>query len=388
MSLPAVDINRHGLLLPPTSSYSMNEGAKGPVNLVTNSALSTFRTREQGPSSAPRPTTTTKGPMNLFNKPSALRDLPPQSFHFHNIRDFNVEAKPTPCFSMLKSEVVTVSELIAQHQAFCQSGEFDAFVSLWGIDGPTFKASPYIERPVFERFSKAWNDLAPDSVLGLVFHGTSEGNIQSILAHGLDPRRRKRQAFGPGEYFSTDPCLSVSYCNGGLEMLVFLVVIPPARPQRAPHDYVVVNDNDHQLPLGSFTFKSVDQTVLRGSIQKRQQLAHLSRMAEEKTRQANVAMFKATIIQHLIRNKVDVASEKYQKHKDQLCHISKREISMYVHRVVDADVISFYFPELPEPMMAEERDVAAIKSVDETVRDAANAKELLDKATMAAFAQN
>lgn len=93
-------------------------------------------------------------------------------------------------------------------------------------------------------------------------------------------------------------------------------------------------------------------------------------------------MHKAEIIQLLIGEKVDVASEKYQKHLAVLCETSRREIAMYVNRLVDVDLVSFYFPELPEPMKIEERDAATIRSVEEAEQDALRAKQALEYAKM------
>jgi hypothetical protein len=112
----------------------------------------------------------------------------------------------------------------------------------------------------------------------------------------------------------------------------------------------------------------------------RQQLAYLSKIADRKAQEANDATLKAEIIQHLIGKQVDIASEKYQNHLVDLSYTSKREIAMYVYRLVDKALFSFYFPELPEPMKSEERDVAAIRSVEEAERDAKAAKDAFEKA--------
>ncbi|KAL3900156.1 MAG: hypothetical protein SGARI_006300 [Bacillariaceae sp.] len=105
----------------------------------------------------------------------------------------------------------------------------------------------------------------PDSAcLSIVFHGTATANVNTILKNGLDPKRRRGQAYGPGEYFSKDPSVSQSYCKGGKSMLVFLVVVPPIAQQyrSLPSDYVVVKDNSHQLPLGVLHFDTVDPEAL------------------------------------------------------------------------------------------------------------------------------
>jgi hypothetical protein len=284
------------------------------------------------------------------------------------------------CFSKLKSEVNSVSELISQQETFCSSADFEAFVSCSGLKQPIFKRNPRLDDSKFEKFTKAWNKLAPDSKLSIVFHGTSKHNIVRILDNGLDPKRRSGQAYGPGEYFSNNPGISVSFCNGGNEMLVFAVAKPRERQYNCPPDYVVIANNDHQLPLGSVTFKGVEHQVLSHSSRMRQQLAYLSKIADRKAQEANDATLKAEIIQHLIGKQVDIASEKYQNHLVDLSYTSKREIAMYVYRLVDKALFSFYFPELPEPMKSEERDVAAIRSVEEAERDAKAAKDAFETA--------
>lgn len=112
----------------------------------------------------------------------------------------------------------------------------------------------------------------------------------------------------------------------------------------------------------------------------RKQLQYLSKIAERKAQEANEAMHKAEIIQFLVREQIDIASETYQKHMAALTDTSKREIAIYVHRLVDMAIVSYYFPELPEPMKAEERDVTTIRSVEEAEREAKQAKEAFEKA--------
>ena len=50
---------------------------------------------------------------------------------------------------------------------------------------------------------------------------TPECNIQTVLAW-LNPKRRTGQALGLGEYFGTDAAASLSYCCGGMRMIVLL----------------------------------------------------------------------------------------------------------------------------------------------------------------------
>jgi hypothetical protein len=58
----------------------------------------------------------------------------------------------------------------------------------------------------------------PDELEG--FHGSAEANMLSICANGFDSGKRCGQAFGAGEYFAKNPCVSLSYCRGGGFMLV------------------------------------------------------------------------------------------------------------------------------------------------------------------------
>ena len=71
-------------------------------------------------------------------------------------------------------------------------------------------------QPLYNRFVTAWERVA-DQTVKLVFHGTAEANIPSILRDGLDPKRRAGQAHGPGEYFAGEghSSISVAYCKGG-----------------------------------------------------------------------------------------------------------------------------------------------------------------------------
>ena len=116
------------------------------------------------------------------------------------------------------------------------------------------------------------------------------------------------------------------------------------RQHDCPPDYVVVANNNHQLPLGSVTFEGVENQVMSHSSRMRRQLAYLSKIADRKAQEANDAMHKAEIIQLLIGKQVDIASEKYQNYLVDLTYISKREIAMYVHRLVDKDSFIFLLP--------------------------------------------
>ena len=82
-------------------------------------------------------------------------------------------------------------------------------------------------QPLYERFKRAV-DHASDKTIRLVFHGSPEQNMEAISREGLDPKRRRGQAYGTGEYFGTDVGTSLGYCQGGKKMLVFAVLCDPA----------------------------------------------------------------------------------------------------------------------------------------------------------------
>jgi Poly(ADP-ribose) polymerase catalytic domain len=114
--------------------------------------------------------------------------------------------------------------------SFCASNSLIQFVSYWGLDNPNFTRNPYLVRGnvVCDRFVKSIQALQSlprvgDSTLQVVFHGTRYHNIESILRNGLDPKKRRKQAYGPGEYFGKNPPISVSYCHDDLTMLVLVV---------------------------------------------------------------------------------------------------------------------------------------------------------------------
>lgn len=268
-----------------------------------------------------------------------------------------------------------VQATIHSFQSFCESAEFPLHLSQQaGFKNPVFRKNTYegslaLKKeegsPALKKFNEGFASLEQTAVFGLVFHGTRPHNLPNILRCGLNPERRTGQAYGPGEYFSKEPGVSVSYCKGGLEMLVFLVVIPVDNVNKnCPPDYVVVNNNHLQLPLGTITYTGIDAAVRLASEQRRNKFRDLRTQLKEHADFAKQAMIKANIIQKMIENKCDVASELYQRHKSTLNVVSEREIALYVHRFLDKDVISYLFPDLLSPLSISEFDKTAITSVE------------------------
>lgn len=147
--------------------------------------------------------------------------------------------------------------LISHFRAACQS---PSFLAQWTSLGPSFHPNELLVagNPCYDKFCSA--DLPLKASLGVVFHGTPVANMPSILKDGLDPDKRKKQTYGPGEYFSKDPTICLEFARKGMELLVFVVVLLPERnPTNRrihPDDIVVVNNNQHQLPIGTVKFES------------------------------------------------------------------------------------------------------------------------------------
>jgi len=226
----------------------------------------------------------------------------------------------------------------------CGSDSFVAFVIGAGLDNPSFTPNPDCVpgNRVHDRFVQACQNLSDSTSLAIVFHGTNERNIPAILKNGLDPKKRSGLAYGPGEYFSTDPGTSTTYCHRyvyasppstaptppptnttphfarstsgarfpGRKMLVFLVVRPqlqqdaqsatgrPAAALSCPDDYIVVPTMEHQLPLGVLEYGKVEETTVERANAMRTKLQQLHDQVREM--ELNTARVKASIIQKII----------------------------------------------------------------------------------------
>ena len=131
--------------------------------------------------------------------------------------------------------------------------------------------------PLYERFLTAW--VETDMKVKLCFHGTAEANVDVICQNGLDPQRRRGQAFGKGEYFADDATISLPYCKGGKVMLVFAVLTDPSGITHDSQGIVVVHRVEHQLPLFKLHFEPNLQPygAMAGAVGGRAQLpAHIT----------------------------------------------------------------------------------------------------------------
>ena len=163
-------------------------------------------------------------------------------------------------------------------------------------------------------------------------------------------------------------------------MFVFLVVIPKRdKSIYCPANYIVVNNNNHQIPIGTILFSSVDESVAMHSEKLRQKVLSLAAEVEAKQLQVEETKIKATIMQHLMCQRFEEASELYLENKWILTELSKREIAWYVHPFLSKDPrYEAFFPELPPPLHTSELQQADVTSVEMSVSSESRAKRNLE----------
>ena len=133
---------------------------------------------------------------------------------------------------------------------------------------PNLKVTSYKENDsakpptgeLFKRFERAFNNLPRSHRRTcLAFHGTAEGNIDSICNNGYDPKLRGTstgQAHGAGEYFATDPNTSLGYCKSGKKMLLNELLLGQSGVHHTQHGAIIVmKDPNHELPRFVITFQ-------------------------------------------------------------------------------------------------------------------------------------
>ena len=150
-------------------------------------------------------------------------------------------------------------------------------------------------------------------------------------------------------------------------MIVFLVVVPKRDPStRYPSNFVVVKNNSHQIPLGTILFDSVDRIVMQESRKLRNKLQSLSETLDAKQLKAEETRLKAEIMQKLMTQEMEKASNLYQENMGLLGELSKREIAWYVHPFFpdDSRAEVLFFPNLPPPLQAAELKKADVTSVE------------------------
>ncbi|CAB9527727.1 expressed unknown protein [Seminavis robusta] len=225
--------------------------------------------------------------ISMIPAPSFTTDVPPECAGTAMSMVFEEESEKAP-----------PKEIMRNVREFCESQDMVEFCEKAGVMGGTFEwnannnnASRYFKRHsnVTTRFLRSyeknlekvvplnhhkqyinfWETYRHDESakrIGVVFHGTPEERVQEILNNGLDPKYRKTQAFGKGEYFSKDPGLATTYTKGGHKMIVFLIFIPEEHERyynQKDRDIIVVNNTSHELPIGVITYESVDRAIVQ-----------------------------------------------------------------------------------------------------------------------------
>ena len=217
---------------------------------------------------------------------------------------------------------------------------------------PYFCPNPYVrnlKHPCIQKFKFALRDdcydpLRPGARIGIAFHGTSQRNIPYISLLGFDPRLRKRQPHGPGEYFTTDLRTALQYsmpngdemfnAKGKIEVIVCLVVLPwkkessinsndPSSKKATitvkkmiPNQKgmssslnndstIVIQNNHHHLPIGTLTFSSdfvyrLEKSALRKQLQ-------LPQTEQKKQREEEIELQKKQMLEEDLKREQEEA---------------------------------------------------------------------------------
>ena len=153
--------------------------------------------------------------------------------------------------------------------------------------------------------------------LGVVFHGTPSERVAHILKHGLNPKYRRTQAFGRGEYFSKDPGLATTYCGlgphglGPATLIVYLVFIPEDQEKyysQRDRDILCIEHVHHELPIGVLQFEAVDPKVIQHTQELRIEQKELKEIAVALEKKWKVAV-KAAAVQAANNNDPDKKDE-------------------------------------------------------------------------------
>lgn len=170
-------------------------------------------------------------------------------------------------------------------------------------------------------------------------------------------------------------------------MCVFLVIMPKNDEmyKTKPFSYVVVENNHHQLPIGSLTYTSVDQAVLSTSNSMRSRLKALNEEALQKEKEAKSNQIKAKIIQLIISREVEHAGQVYNRNKSMFDLKMRKEIAMYAYEGYDEDFVSFYFdgglPTVKQGHANEEFFASDTRTVEDLEKDLASTRAKLQAET-------
>lgn len=216
------------------------------------------------------------------------------------------QLKPIALAEMMPANVM---DIISHFQELCSENLGNAFT-------PNHLLLP--GNGGHDSFQVGLEHLNSNARLAVVFHGTPSRNIPSILKDGLDPTKRTRQKFGVGEYFHRAQRGATVYADSGT-VIVFVIVVPkPTLMQRIRKrgGIVVVNNNSHQLPIGTLIVKNQLQNKLakqRDEILERR-FQNIERKLEglsQRDRSRSIATY---IIRDLEASRIEFASELYKRY--------------------------------------------------------------------------
>ena len=184
----------------------------------------------------------------------------------------------------------------------------------------------------------------------IVFHGTRESNIESILRNGLDRRMRSRQAYGQGEYYANTPAMPVRYCQGGKKMLVFAVITTEMDVKTKK--IVVVQKSERQLPIATLSFERVSETGMKVANRFQKKLNALKDEKEKKEAIAQEAREKENIEKLLFRREYLAASDFYKAACSRNGGVPPSswvvEMAIFVrYHIRNDEEVDIYFPNLP-----------------------------------------
>ncbi|EJK47104.1 hypothetical protein THAOC_34200 [Thalassiosira oceanica] len=184
---------------------------------------------------------------------------------------------------------------------------FKQYAEQFGLSGVTLEPVPtLIHTEMFQKFIVEGNKCCAqscESEVRLAFHGTAEWNIQPILRDGLNPSLRRGQSYGQGEYFGTNPSLSLGYCRGGHKMIVFAIITLDSDIKGPAQNIAVVNKGERQLPVAVLSFESCTLGAMGRSYTFQQQVTNLLNDAKRKTEVARRAWSKEKMIHLILQQK-------------------------------------------------------------------------------------
>ena len=286
--------------------------------------------------------------------------------------------------SVFTFETMTCLPGIQEH---IQSDRFVKFVEMSHIKGPRITINTRIfQSDIYQAFVDEMKAIAESADAGqhhvsLVFHGTLESNVESILSNGLDPSLRRGQQFGQGEYFAASPDLPLRYCRGGTKMLVFLVIT--TKFDLRGHDIVVVKKSQRQLPIATLSFLSYDPRALKAASAFQANVSKLVAEVREKEKAVKVATAKERIIKLILEEEYLAASDIYNlscDDKGQPPEVWAEEMAAYVRdHIRDEETVEIYFPNLPKrPKSSHDLKIRATTDIEE---EAASARKKLKSVT-------